>query len=462
MTMRIDPAGRALLAPTPMDGRTTHADVADAIVVGGGPAGSVAAGFLAQAGRRVVLFERERFPRYHIGESLLSATMPILEALGVMPAIEAAGFVRKPGGTFVWGARAEPWSFYFRDDPGGRPHAFHVVRSEFDHLLLRHAAGLGVDVREAHRVERVEYDGARNRVVARDEDGTAVTATAPWVVDASGQQALLGRRDQLRRFDPFFKNLAVFSYYEGAERLDGAVAGNILSAAFADGWFWFIPLHDGTTSVGAVVDAARFAGEAGHDPAPLHARLVAACPPVAARLAAARRVAPVRVIRDYSYCSTRFHGPGYLLAGDAACFIDPVFSTGVHLACLAGYLAARAVERLRDGGAPETALADYDARYRAAFERYLRFLYFFYDHHADPDSYFWTARKILNPELPLEARTAFVRLLSGTGDLLAGDADLGAELAARHARFGDATARGTFAAAPDGGVFRVRGTLREL
>ena len=442
----------------------THAERFDVIVVGGGPAGSVAAGFLAQAGLRVVLFERERFPRYHIGESLLSASMPILEALGAMPAIEAAGFVRKPGGTFVWGARAEPWSFYFRDDPGGRPHAFHVVRAEFDHLLLRHAAGLGVDVREAHRVETVDYDGTLNRVVAHDEHGATVVATAPWVVDASGQQAMLGRRDQLRRFDPFFKNLAVFSYYEGAERLDGAVEGNILSAAFADGWFWFIPLHDGTTSVGAVVDAARFAGEAGRDPTPLHERLVAACPPVAARLAAARRVAPVRVIRDYSYCSTRFHGPGYLLAGDAACFIDPVFSTGVHLACLAGYLAARAIEGVLGSPArpADEALADYDARYRAAFERYLHFLVFFYDHHADPDSYFWTARKILNPELPLEARTAFVRLMSGTGDLLDSDADLAAELAARHARFGDATGRGKFGASSDGGLFRVRGTMREL
>jgi flavin-dependent dehydrogenase len=436
----------------------------DVIVIGGGPAGSVAAGFLAQAGLRVLLFERERFPRYHIGESLLSATMPILDALGVMPAIEAAGFIRKPGGTFVWGSRAEPWSFFFRDDPGGRPNAFQVVRSQFDHLLLKHAAGLGADVREEHRVEDVRYDGARTQVTAIDAHGATVEVDAAWVIDASGQQALLGRRDQLRRFDPFFKNLAVFSYYENAEGLDNELRGNILSAAFADGWFWFIPLHDGSTSVGAVVDAKRFAGEASGDATPLYDRLIGACTPVADRLRQARRIAPVRVIRDYSYCSDRFHGPGYLLAGDAACFIDPVFSTGVHLACLSGYLAAQTVESLlaaRNGDA-SAHLAQYDVRYRAAFERYLQFLYFFYDHHADPDSYFWRARKILNPETPLEARTAFVRLMSGTGDLLANDTALAAELAARHARLQQATDVDRFSTAPDATLFRVRQTLNDL
>jgi FAD-dependent halogenase len=433
----------------------------DVIVIGGGPAGSTAAGFLAQAGFQVVLFEKERFPRYHIGESLLSATLPILAALGVMPAIEAAGFVRKPGGTFVWGRQAEPWSFFFREDPGGQPYAYHVVRSQFDHILLRHAAALGVDVREAHRVQEISYDACA-RAVALDEGGTRVEVEASYVVDASGQQAVLGGRDRLRAFNPFFKNLAVFGYFEEAERLDGPVAGNILSAAFADGWFWFIPLHDGTTSIGAVIDAHRFAGAAGGDPAALYLRLIEACPPVARRLRNARLVSPVRIIRDYSYCSRCFHGPGYLLAGDAACFIDPVFSTGVHLACLAGYLAAQTLAAVLQGQAEATAFEEYDSRYRSAFERYLNFLYFFYDHHSDPSSYFWTARKILNPEVPLDARAAFVRLMSGGGDLFAGDARLQRELDARHDRMANAVERGRFAATPGADLFRVRGTVAEM
>jgi FAD-dependent halogenase len=434
----------------------------DVAVIGGGPAGSICAGFLAQAGLRVVLFEKERFPRYHIGESLLSASIPILEALGVMPAIEAAGFVRKPGGTFIWGAQNEPWSFFFREDPGGRPHAFHVVRSQFDHILLEHAAGLGVDVREEHQVREIRHDGGLNEVSVRAADGVEVRIEAPWVVDASGQSALLGRRDALREFNPFFKNLAVFGYYEGAEQLSGPETGNILSSAFADGWFWYIPLHDGTTSVGAVVDAQSFAGEAAGAPETLYLRLVAACAPVAARVRDARLVSPIRVIRDYSYCSKSFHGPGYVLAGDAACFIDPVFSTGVHLASLSGYLSARTLTAVLQGGAADELLADYEERYRAAFDRYLQFLYFFYDHHCERDSYFWTARKVLNADTAIDARTAFVRLMSGGGDLLQNDAALERELAARHARLAEGTRRGRFAATPEAGLFRVRGTLTEM
>jgi len=431
------------------------AEAPDVVVVGGGPAGSVAATLLADAGHRVLVLERERFPRYHIGESLLSATLPILDAIGATPAIERHGFLRKPGGTFLWGRQREPWSFLFREDPGGRPHAYQVVRAEFDQLLLDNARAHGADVREEHAVLSVETDGGRTTVQARDVHGATLRVTPRFVVDASGQAAVIGRARELRRFNDFFKNLAIFGYFRDAERLPGELANHILSAAFADGWFWYIPLHDGTMSVGAVIDARRWRELAGADPEGTYRGLIARCPAIADRLAGATLVSPIRIIRDYSYTSTHFGGPGFLMAGDAACFVDPVFSTGVHLACLAGFLGARAVDAIL-GGAPEAdALARYDAAYRGAFERYLRFLYFFYDHNEDPDSYFWTARRLLthtSEELPL--REAFVRLISGNGDWDAAETVVAQE----HARWADGIRAGRPGAVPGLDVLRVRTT----
>jgi halogenation protein CepH len=429
----------------------------DVVVIGGGPAGAVSATLLADAGHRVTVLERERFPRYHIGESLLSATLPILDAIGATPAIERHGFLRKPGGTFLWGRQREPWSFFFREDPGGRPHAYQVVRAEFDQLLLENARAHGAEVREEHAVVAVESDGDRPVVRARDVHGAELRLAPRFVVDASGQAAVIGRARGLRRFDEFFKNLAVFGYFRDAERLPGELANHILSAAFADGWFWYIPLHDGTMSVGAVVDARRWRDVAGSDPEGTYRGLIARCPAIAERLARAALVSPVRIIRDYSYTSMRFGGPGFLLAGDAACFIDPVFSTGVHLACLAGFLGARAVDAVLAGATPEAeAIARYEAAYRGAFERYLRFLYFFYDHNEDPDSYFWTARRVLtHAPADLSLREAFVRLISGNGDW-----DAAETLVAReHARWADGIRAGRAGAVPGADVLRVRSTI---
>jgi halogenation protein CepH len=428
----------------------------DVVVIGGGPAGSVAATLLADGGHRVVVLERERFPRYHIGESLLSATLPILDAIGATPAIERHGFLRKPGGTFLWGRQREPWSFWFREDPGGRPHAFQVIRAEFDQLLLDNARAHGAEVWEEHTATSVVAEGDTQLVQIAGRNGRTRRLTPRFVVDASGQTALLGRAHDLRRFDDFFKNLAIFGYFRDAERLPGELANHILSAAFPDGWFWYIPLHDGTMSVGAVVDSRRWRALADAEPEATYRGLVARCPEIARRLAHATLVSPVRIIRDYSYTSTRFFGPGYLLAGDAACFIDPVFSTGVHLACLAGSLAARAVDFVLRGELAEAdAAAQYDATYRAAFERYLRFLYFFYDHNEDPDSYFWTARRVLaHAPADLSARESFVRLISGNGDWDAAEGVLARE----HARWAAGIRAGRAAAVPGAAVFRVRAT----
>ncbi len=431
----------------------------DVAVIGGGPAGSTVATLLARAGRRVLLLEREHFPRYHIGESLLSATLPILQHVGVLADVEAAGFVRKPGGTFVWGSSTEPWSFWFSEDPGGYTHAFHVLRAQFDDILLKHSARSGAEVREGVTVETVDGDGPF-RVRARADDGSSVEADAAHVVDASGQNAILGRREELREFNPFFKNLALWSYFADAARLEPPLADNILSAAHAEGWCWYIPLHDGTISVGTVVDADRWRERARPATLPAtYAELIAGCAPVAQMLAGARQVGPVHVIRDYSYSSKRFYTGGALLAGDAACFIDPVFSTGVHLACLSGLLAADCLEEVLAGRrSVAAAFPSYDAAYRNAFERYRRFVTYFYNHHSATDSYFWQARKLVDPNGTLELREAFVRLISGTSDI---PPDVSA-IEEIDARWRASVAESRVARAPGIHLMRVATTLGEM
>ena len=432
----------------------------EVVVIGGGPAGAIASTLLADAGHRVLVLEKERFPRYHIGESLLSATLPILDAVGATPLIEKHGFLKKPGGTFQWGRQRDPWSFWFREDPGGRPHAYQVVRAEFDKILLDNARAHGADVREEHAVTEIDTSGPTPVIHGRRADGGTFSVAPRFLIDASGQSAMIGRAQKLRRFNEFFKNLAVFGYFRGAERLPGELANHILSSAFGDGWFWYIPLHDGTMSVGAVVDARRWGEIAAGKPEETYRGLIAQAPPIADRLRNATLVSPIRIIRDYSYDSTRFYGPGYLMAGDAACFIDPVFSTGVHLASLAGYLGATAATAIVRGEVEEAeACAAYDARYRASFERYLRFLYFFYDHNEDPDSYFWTARRLLtHAQEEVDSRTGFVRLMSGNADWHA----MPGLVAREHDRFAHAIKVGRMSALPGNELLRVQTTRRLL
>jgi len=412
----------------------------DVIVVGGGPGGSTAAGLTAADGHRVLLLEKEVFPRYQIGESLLPATVHgVCALLGVRDELEQAGFVRKCGGMFRWGANPEPWTFAFAASErmaGPTSYAYQVERTRFDTILLRNAGRLGAEVREGHRVlGTVRVAGRVAGVRYADDAGRERVATARFVVDASGNTSRLHHdAGGVREYSPDFRNVALFGYFTGGYRLPKPHSGNILCAAFDDGWFWYIPLSATLTSVGAVVKheaAARVQG----DPEQAYAALIAECPLVAEFLRVARRATDppydrLRVRRDYSYDRTVLHGPGLLLVGDAACFIDPVFSSGVHLATYSGLLAARSINSTLAGTVPEQrCLAEFEARYRREFGLFRDFLRSFYQVQAREDVYFRRARQLTG-----SGDHAFVDLVGGVsssdfardllGDVLAEGAQL--------------------------------------
>jgi halogenation protein CepH len=391
----------------------------DVIVLGGGPGGSSAASFIAMQGHRVLLLEKELFPRHQIGESLLPATTyGICGLLGIRDRIENAGFPRKQGGTFRWGMNPEPWTFRFAANPrvpGG--YAYQVERCKFDKMLLDAAREKGVDVREQHTVLGVvEEDGRFCRVRFRDDTGIERSAEARFIVDSEGHRSQAYKLVGERIFSEFFQNVALYGYFLGGKRLPAPSEGNILCAAFEDGWFWYIPLSDELTSVGAVVsrEAAQRIAEG---PESAFKGYVDACPIISEYLAPARRVTEgmygeFRVRKDYSYCNTRFWKPGLVLIGDAACFIDPVFSSGVHLATYSALLAARSINTCLAGGLREDqAFEEFEFRYRREFGNFYQFLLAFYDMHHDQTSYFWQARKVMNTGE--KANDAFIRLVAG-------------------------------------------------
>ncbi len=392
----------------------------DAIVIGGGPGGSTAASFIAMQGHRVLLLERDTFPRHQIGESLLPSTVHgICALLGLTEEIKNANFPRKRGGTFRWGKSDMPWTFAFAknpDAPGG--FAYQVERAKFDKMLLDNSRRKGVDVREKHSVDKVLFEGGRACGVSfTDDQGQPRTARARYVVDAGGNAAQYHNADVGERvYSKFFQNVALYGYFEHGKRLPAPNQGNILCCAFREGWFWYIPLSDTLTSVGAVVsrDAAKIM-QGGHQEAFEH--FVEGCPMIKEYLAGATPVpegmySGFRIRKDYSYCNTKFWKPGLALVGDAACFIDPVFSSGVHLATYSALLAARTINTCLKGQEPEEAcFEEFERRYRREYGNFYQFLTAFYDMHQETESYFWAARKILNTDEI--GNEAFVRLVAG-------------------------------------------------
>jgi flavin-dependent dehydrogenase len=387
----------------------------DVLVIGGGPGGSTAATMLARKGHQVVLLERAHFPRHHIGESLLPSSMPVLEELGLLPALQQAGFLRKWGATMVWGREKTPWSWYFRETNRKYPHTYQVWRPAFDQLLLDNSRAHGVDVREGHTVREVVFEGGRAvEVRFTADDGVEHVAQARFIVDASGQSALLGRQLDLRRWDPSFQNLAVYGYFAGAERLPAPDETNLLVESYPHGWFWNIPLHNDWMSVGAVVDS-HIGQEGMRHSSPQRFLLehITQAPYTRQMLQEATLAYGPFVIKDWSYVSDEVVGEGYILVGDAACFVDPLFSSGVHLALMAGVLAAAYVTTtLKDPRMRAAAGRVYKDLYYKEYHHFHDMAALFYSSNRTTDSYFWETRRLLG-QGHLSPRQAFLHAVAG-------------------------------------------------
>lgn len=395
----------------------------DVVVIGGGPAGSTLSTLVARENKhKVLLVEKQKHPRYSIGESLLPATIHgIIPLLGLTEEIKEANFTRKLGGTFRWGANPEPWTFNFSraptlNDPTG--YAYQVERSKFDHILLKNAVKNGVEVREETSVKEILFENGRAvGVVTEDKAGNQRTVRAKYVADTSGHTSNFYQKVGERVYSKFFQNIALFTYYENGKRLPPPQSGNILSAAFSDGWFWYIPLSPTLTSVGAVIakDKAKLLQQ---EPEKAMQQFIDACPLIKEYLKDAKRVTEgpygqFRIRKDYSYANTKIWMPGLVLAGDCACFVDPVISSGVHLATYGALVAARSINSCLDGTVDEVeAFEEYERRYRREYANFYTFLVGFYDMHKDENSYFWEARKVIGT--PDQALQGFLRLVSGT------------------------------------------------
>jgi len=320
----------------------------DVLVIGGGPAGSTIAGLLAQKGRHVVVLEKDQFPRFHIGESLLPLNLPLFERLGVADEIERIG-VYKPGAEVISDEHARAATFRFDHNPYlSIGHSYHVRRADFDKLLLDNSRRLGATVLEGTRVTDIGINAEGcSRVMATGSDGALAVWFPRFLVDASGRDTLLLRRLGLKRVDKRNNTTAVFGHFRNVPRRNGSAEGMITMHLFRHGWFWMIPLPDDVMSVGLVGTRSFFKSRT-EDLDSFFARAIAASSSVAERMVDAEPIGPLVATGNYSYASQRYGGDGYILIGDAAAFIDPLFSSGVMMAMSGGAVGADVVHAWLD------------------------------------------------------------------------------------------------------------------
>lgn len=351
----------------------------DVIIIGGGPAGSTAATTLAKGGQQVLLLEKERFPRFHIGESLLTYNWKIFEELGVLEKVKAGGFIEKRGAQFWMGDGSRHVQFVFAQGSFTEfPQAFQVERSRFDQLLLEHARECGVEAREGCLVTGYEVEQEGVKVAFRTESGEVREERAKFLMDASGLSNFTANKEGLRQYYAGHKKVAIFGHFSGVVMPQGENRGDILIVRRRNGWFWMIPVSAEKTSVGLVMDREEFQGT-GKKAQEVFAETVAATRVLKERMAGAAGLSSLHVLTDFSYRNDRLVSPRLVRVGDSSGFIDPIFSSGVLLAMSSGQRGARAVLRaLACGRAMTWGLRRYAWQTRRRISRYWEFIENFY------------------------------------------------------------------------------------
>jgi flavin-dependent dehydrogenase len=351
--------------------RSTTYDVA---IIGGGPAGSTTATLLARAGRRVIVFEREKFPRFHIGESLLPFSMKAFTRLGLHEKFSRAGFIKKYGGEIMGACSDTSTKFYFKDGFRSQTdYSYQVTRGDFDKLLLDHARESGAEVHEETAVDAVEFLTDTVELAVRS-NGSSYSIRTRYLVDASGRTSMLGRQFKIKKTYEHLQKLSIFAHYEGVWRAEGTDGTLTVLIRAIDRWFWLVPLTSERTSIGVVLDSETFR-KSKLSADDFLDQALAEQPTIAKRMTNARRISKVHLEADFSYRSAHLYGERWLLAGDAAGFIDPIFSSGVFLAVFSGEKCADALNEVLDRPRKAKRLfARYEQSVNRAMGVYLRFV----------------------------------------------------------------------------------------
>lgn len=385
----------------------------DVIVIGGGPAGSTLAGLLAKRGRSVLVLERESFPRYHIGESLVTGMIPVMEELGVVDELEAR-FQRKTGINLVWGKDPQPWRTDFSATGGVYDHSWHVRRDEFDQILLDNARKLGATVLEQATVNEVEQDADGTVTgVVYTHAGAKQRVAASYTVDASGQSRVLTRKLTEVTFQEDLRNVAVWSYFKRFTPLE-APDDILVEAIDGGGWMWGIPLSETELSLGYVLPASQLAEATAQGRSRTDVFLEGlAGSRIARTMVDPADAGDMHTARDWSHISDRFFGRGWAAVGDAACFIDPLFSSGVWLGTSGAWMAARALDAvLDDPSCEEQALGRFNDTYQQLYSDILAYVRFFMDPTRLREEYMERAQGVGRMYVE-NSRVGFISLISG-------------------------------------------------